>query len=254
MNNTLTDKSKTALMVIAAVVLTLGLFSAVFWDELKRPKASLPDHSFASIDSGKATILGLSGVVEYIDGSAWFPAVAGADLGNVKIRTGPDAHVDMRINGHASVIRLLPNSQVDILEMKFVGAGPKEDSATALDLQMGGIVGIVGPLTAQSRCEMRTAARWTFGLSPRDAEFSLTVGGEKDGRRGVSASDVAGEITAVSLPSTNIMLKAGERFDSSEEKVKPMKQGEMDNLKAILAQLKKEAGTSRSSTEFRRHL
>ena len=45
MNNALSDQSKTALMVIAAIVLTLGFFSAVFWDEPKKPRVEHWDGS-----------------------------------------------------------------------------------------------------------------------------------------------------------------------------------------------------------------
>jgi hypothetical protein len=199
-----------------------------------------------SLRSGTATIIAVSGFVEYSDGNQWHPAVPGTYPSGVSFRTATNSDVDLRINRNSSITRVLPESLVAIPVMRLAGPEPDPDSETMIDLEGGGIMDIVGPISANSRYEIKTPKGVVGGRGP--SQFVLTASPVAVGPCRVSVSVMSGEVVVSAVPAIRgtsaiaTQVREGKSFDLSEPSPKPADPEMMNSFKPVFDQLKKEAG------------
>jgi len=122
---------------------------------------SFPEYSIANAEAAgfrpqPATVRSVDGEAQYSGGGVWKQLRPNQRLTNgAQIRTGRGAKVYLLVNGHASVLELVGDTEVDLTEMMLGRDGAA--TQTALELRKGTIHGVASKLPSDSSLQVRAS-------------------------------------------------------------------------------------------------
>jgi hypothetical protein len=171
---------------------------------------------------GKATVRAVQGQVTWtVNGSPPTKLRVNAVLDpGATIITGPDSHADLSVNGVSSVVRVGPDSKIQLSKMTYYGTMREGDRETYLNLQGGEILGNVKKITGNSRYEIETP-HGVAGI--RGTDYQVTIALNPDGTYAVTFTSVTGQVivSAVVNGQTVVhILNTGESWTPGQGDVK----------------------------------
>jgi hypothetical protein len=224
---------KNQIMLVYAAMLTLSAVTTLWSADYGRVQ-------------GQALVLAVRGNVEVQINGAWSPLQVNQVVpSGVKVRSGPDATADLSVNG-ASIIRITPNTTLAILEVFRAGPGSETDSATALELQLGSVVGQVRKSSAGSRCEIRAPHGLAGFGADVAADFRMAVAPKAEGDRSLASFySHTGELTVSAVinrgePPTVKVVRAGEQWTPGKGDLAPTPPTVVQTDLALIGDLVKE--------------
>ncbi|HWD18030.1 MAG TPA: FecR family protein [Verrucomicrobiae bacterium] len=149
---------------------------------------------------GKATVRAVKGNVTW--------QVNGGPLQKLRVNqtldpgatviTGPDSHADLSVNGVSSVVRISPDSKIQLDKMNYWGTMREGDRETYLHLQGGEVLGNVKKISGNSRYEIETP-HGVAGI--RGTDFQITINIKPDGSFAVTFTSVTGQVIVSAIVS-----------------------------------------------------
>jgi len=156
-----------------------------FSDSTPFPEFSIANSETAGFKPAKAIIRALHGEVQYANGGGWEALRVNLQLTNgAQIRTGHGANALLQVNGLTAIIKLLEDSQLDLIEMMGKNITP---TRTALEVRKGTIHGFVEERPRDYSFQVRGGG---VTLKAHGGEFQMSAEGRVEIIRG------AGTITA----------------------------------------------------------
>ena len=97
----------------------------------------------SKVQSGELSVKSVQGIATCsMDYSSWAPLKPGMVLGKgAELKTGPDATADLEFDSSGTVLRLRPDSLLELARMDEVVAGENVITDTRLNLKAGSIIG-----------------------------------------------------------------------------------------------------------------
>lgn len=151
--------------------------------------------------------------------------------------TGPDSHCDLSVNGLSSVVRINPDSKIELSKMIAYGMSMSSDRETYLHLESGAILGTVKKVSGNSRYEIETP-HGVAGI--RGTDFQITITSRPDGTYAVTFSSVQGQVIVaaeISGQTVTHILNTGQSWTPGEGDVvatEPATQDQALNIVNIL--------------------
>ncbi len=202
-----------------------------------------PSLARAELHSGRMLVKAVSGEATVsMDGLAWQPLRAGGYLGRgATIKTGTAATADLVLEYNGTVLRLLPDSTLDLARLDEERAGEEMITETGLILRSGEIVGSQRKLAAPSHLEIRT---------PKGV--AVIKGTEYVVRADGAVSVLSGAVTErYNLPgnggSLEVTIQAGYSFDPATGQVVPTTAAYLQDIIAHVNTVRNNAETYRVS-------
>jgi hypothetical protein len=176
-----------------------------------------------------ATVRDRKGTVDFhMEGQPWRKLKKRSELHpGVVIRTGPNSHADINVNGFASVIRLMPETTLQLQKMTLTGSQMEGDRQTALDLKSGAIFGSVKKISRDSSYEIHTP----HGMaSIRGTDFEIEAKTNREGVAIVTFTAITGLVACaadVEGKTVTKTLNTGETWTPGDGEVRRLSREEI---------------------------
>jgi hypothetical protein len=200
----------------------LGLIvAAVYFAEM----ASCPAQE--TTRDGLATVQSKKGTVEYKDGEQpWKKLKKNSKLNpGVVVRTGANSQADINVNGFASVVRLMPETTLQLQKMTVTGPLREGDRDTLIELKNGVIFGSVKKISADSSYEIHTR----HGTAKiRSGAFEIEAKTNSAGS--VTFTSVAGQVICVAevnRETVTTILASGEKWTPGDGDLRELSKEEI---------------------------
>lgn len=146
-----------------------------------------------SSHAAKATVRSVHGMAQYsVDNGPMMDLHPNTELPEgATVKTGPNASVDIQVNGRTSVVRVTADTTMTLKTMEDLGAG---DSETMLNLSSGELLGTVKKISKGSRYEIQTP-RGVAGI--RGTDWAVQVTQLANGLYTVTFTSITGEVICV---------------------------------------------------------
>lgn len=146
-----------------------------------------------SSHAAKATVRSVHGMAQYsVDNGPMMDLHPNTELPEgATVKTGPNASVDIQVNGRTSVVRVTADTTMTLKTMTDLGAG---DSETMLNLSSGELLGTVKKISKGSRYEIQTP-RGVAGI--RGTDWAVQVSQLANGLYTVTFTSITGEVICV---------------------------------------------------------
>jgi hypothetical protein len=181
---------------------------------------------------GKAVVRQTKGVAEVSEGGSWKALKAGQELSpGAVLRTANDSSVDLFLDQNGPLVRLMENTTLGIEKLTFESTGVDTVIETQLDLKTGQLVGIVKKLSGVSKYEIKTP-NGVAGI--RGTEYVIGADG--------TVYVLSGQVVVVYVkPDGSVVTQVvneGEMFNPATQKVEPIPEDRLADLKAEAASLR----------------
>ncbi len=155
----------------------------------------------SEVQSGELSVKSVQGIATCsMDHSSWAPLKPGMVLGKgAELKTGPDATADLEFDSSGTVLRLRPDSLLELARMDEVVAGENVITDTRLNLKAGSIIGSQRKLAKPSTFTILTP---NGSATIRGTEYLVTSAGAVTCFRGEVAvnSSHQGSLVSAEVP------------------------------------------------------